>query len=211
MPGDRSQELAHTDGFFIVKFYMMNERPVPAPTDTALRWSAPNPGSRSARPWRLPPRVRPPAEEIAMALIRLAHLHFRQGRYDQTRALAGEVLRGRALRFAHALRCAAHAGQLRRGTGRPAGREGYYFQAIDLGASWTIATGCINAAQPGDQHLLAARPVRFVPGGRLRGPGAGRGAGLGEELWFRSRISAGSTGIPASGRWPTRLPTACRR
>ncbi len=72
------------------------------------------------------------AEEIAIALIRLAHLHFRQGRYRQTQTLAEEVLRDApsdSLMRCDALRmlgnCAAELGD-------PDGAENLYHQAVDL-------------------------------------------------------------------------------
>ena len=70
--------------------------------------------------------------DIETALIRLAHLHFRQGRYRQTQMLAGEVLRDApsdSLMRCDALRmmgnCAAELGD-------PDEAENYYHQAVDL-------------------------------------------------------------------------------
>jgi DNA-binding SARP family transcriptional activator/Tfp pilus assembly protein PilF len=72
------------------------------------------------------------SENIATALIQVAHLHFRQGRYSQTRTLAAEVLQDappNSLRRCDALRmvgnCAAELGD-------PDSAETYYHQAIDL-------------------------------------------------------------------------------
>lgn len=71
-------------------------------------------------------------EEIAIALIRLAHLHFRQGRYSLTQQLAEEVLReapSDSLMRCDALRmlgnCAAELGD-------PSGAENLYHKAVDL-------------------------------------------------------------------------------
>ncbi|MDP3450119.1 MAG: tetratricopeptide repeat protein, partial [Anaerolineaceae bacterium] len=71
-------------------------------------------------------------EDLAVALIRLAHLHFRQGRYSQTQKLAEEVLRDApsdSLMRCDALRmlgnCAAELGD-------PSGAENLYHQSIDL-------------------------------------------------------------------------------
>ena len=71
-------------------------------------------------------------EAVASALIQLAHLHFRQGRYSRTRTLVEEVLRDAppdSPRRCDALRmlgnCAAELGY-------PDCAEDYYYQAIDL-------------------------------------------------------------------------------
>jgi DNA-binding SARP family transcriptional activator len=72
------------------------------------------------------------ADAVAAALIRLAHLHFRQGRYPQTRVLLEEVLRDAppdSLFRCDALRmlgnCCAEVGE-------PDCAEDYYHQAVDL-------------------------------------------------------------------------------
>lgn len=71
-------------------------------------------------------------EDVAIALIRLAHLHFRQGRYSQTQILANEVLRDAppdSLMRCDASRmlgnCAAELGD-------PDCAESFYHQAVDL-------------------------------------------------------------------------------
>jgi DNA-binding SARP family transcriptional activator len=71
-------------------------------------------------------------ENIAIALIQIAYLHFRQGRYSQTRTLAVEVLQDappNSPRRCDALRmlgnCAAELGD-------PDSAETYYHQATDL-------------------------------------------------------------------------------
>ncbi|MBK8986351.1 MAG: hypothetical protein IPM39_09760 [Chloroflexi bacterium] len=70
--------------------------------------------------------------DVFMALIRLAHLHFRQGHYDEAQVLVREVIRDSppdSLPRCDALRilgnCAAELGD-------PAAAELYYHQAIDL-------------------------------------------------------------------------------
>ena len=77
-------------------------------------------------------RLKGQSDEIAIALIRLAHLHFRQGRYSQTQILVEEVLRDApadSLMRCDALRimgnCAAELGD-------PQSAENYYHQAVDL-------------------------------------------------------------------------------
>lgn len=124
-------------------------------------------------------------EEIAIALIRLAHLHFRQGRYSQTRILAEEVMRDApsdSLMRCEALRmlgnCAAELGD-------PTGAENYYHQAVDLARQWdyqyalykclhSLAT---NIYWPRGQFdlCLAAGKEALVQARELN---------LDEELWF---------------------------
>jgi DNA-binding SARP family transcriptional activator/Tfp pilus assembly protein PilF len=77
-------------------------------------------------------RLKSQPEEVAIALIRLAHLHFRQGRYGKTQILVEEVLcdaPSDSLMRCEALRmlgnCAAELGD-------PDRAENYYHQAVDL-------------------------------------------------------------------------------
>ncbi len=122
---------------------------------------------------------------IGAGLIRLAHLHFRQGHYNQAQVLAKEVLLGASpasLWRCDALRilgnCAAESGN-------PDLAEGHYHQAIDLARELdykyalykclhSLATNiywpsgqfdlCLSA---GKEALLQAQALE-----------------LGEELWF---------------------------
>jgi len=124
-------------------------------------------------------------EPICVALIRLAHLHFRQGRYHQTRSLVEEVLRDaptESLTRCDALRmlgnCAAEMGN-------PEAAENYYHQAIDLAHELdyryalykclhSLAT---NIYWPRGQFnlTLAAAKEALAQAQKLN---------LGEELWF---------------------------
>jgi DNA-binding SARP family transcriptional activator/Tfp pilus assembly protein PilF len=124
-------------------------------------------------------------EEVAIALIRLAHLHFRQGRYNQTRTLAEEVLRDSpsdSPMHCDALRmlgnCAAEVGD-------PEGAENYYQQAIDLARQLDYRYALFKCL-----HSLATNI--YWPRGQF---GLCLAAGkealaqatvldLGEELWF---------------------------
>lgn len=130
-------------------------------------------------------RLKGQPEEIAIALIRLAHLHFRQGRYSQTRILAEEVLKDApcdSLMRCDALRmlgnCAAELGD-------PTGAENIYHQAVDLARQWdyhyalykclhSLAT---NVYWPRGQFdlCLAAGKEALVQARKLN---------LNEELWF---------------------------
>lgn len=130
-------------------------------------------------------RVNGQPEEIEVALIRLAHLHFRQGRYGHTQRLAEEVLRDAApdsLLRCDALRmlgnCAAEMGN-------PDFAENYYHQAIDLARQLdyhyalfkclhSLAT---NIYWPRGQFdlCLAAAQQALVQAQTL---------GLDDELWF---------------------------
>jgi len=71
-------------------------------------------------------------DDIAVALIQLAHLHFRQGRYGQTQILAEEVLRDAP--SDSPMRCDAlrMLGNCAAELGDPTGAEGFYHQAVDL-------------------------------------------------------------------------------
>lgn len=124
-------------------------------------------------------------ENICSALIQLAHLHFRQGRYNQTQVLIAEVLRDAppdspsrcdALRMLG--NCAAELGD-------PDSGEDYYHQAIDL------------ARQLDDHHALykclhsLATNIYWPRGQFDLCLAAGKEAlaqaqslGLDEELWF---------------------------
>lgn len=77
-------------------------------------------------------RLKGQPEEIVIALIRLAHLHFRQGRYSQTQALAEEVLRDAP--SDSPMRCDAlrMLGNCAAELGDPTGAEIFYHQAVDL-------------------------------------------------------------------------------
>ncbi len=130
-------------------------------------------------------RMRGQPEEVAIALIRLAHLHFRQGRYGYTRTLVDEVLREAptdSLMRCDALRilgnCAAEQGD-------PESAEAYYHQAVDLARQldypYTIYK-CLhslatNIYWPRGQFdlCLAAGKEALAQAQAL---------GLSEELWF---------------------------
>jgi tetratricopeptide (TPR) repeat protein len=124
-------------------------------------------------------------EPICVALIQLAHLHFRQGRYHQTRSLVEEVLQDaptESLTRCDALRilgnCAAEMGD-------PDTAENYYHQAIDQARELdyryalykclhSLAT---NIYWPRGQFnlTLAAGKEALAQAQKLN---------LGEELWF---------------------------
>jgi DNA-binding SARP family transcriptional activator len=124
-------------------------------------------------------------ETICAALIQLAHLHFRQGRYHHTRLMAAEVLRDAApdsLWRCDALRmlgnCAAE-------TGQPDPAEAYYHQAIDLARQLEYRYGLYKCL-----HSLATN-VYWPRGQFALCLSAGKEAlaqaqslDLGEELWF---------------------------
>lgn len=124
-------------------------------------------------------------DATASALIQLAHLHFRQGRYNQTRALAAEILQDAppdSNRRCDALRmlgnCAAELGD-------PDAAEEYYHRSIDLARQLdyhyalykclhSLAT---NIYWPRGQFdlCIAAGKEALVQA---------QGLALGEELWF---------------------------
>lgn len=124
-------------------------------------------------------------EPICVALIRLAHLHFRQGRYHQTRLLVEEVLRDaptESLTRCDALRilgnCAAEMGD-------PDTAEKYYHQAIDLARELDYRYALYKCL-----HSLATNI--YWPRGQFNLTlAAGKEAlaqaqmlNLGDELWF---------------------------
>lgn len=124
-------------------------------------------------------------QEIALAVLRLAHLHFRQGRYSQTRRLLDEVLREASpdsMLRCDALRitgnCAAEQGD-------PDGAERYYHQAVDLARQLDYRYALYKCL-----HSLATNI--YWPRGQFElCLAAGKEAlaqaqalGLGEELWF---------------------------
>ena len=124
-------------------------------------------------------------EAICVALIRLAHLHFRQGRYHQTRLLVEEVLRDaptESLTHCDALRilgnCAAEMGD-------PGAAENYYHQAIDLARELDYQYALYKCL-----HSLATNI--YWPRGQFNLTlSAGKEAlaqaqnlNLGDELWF---------------------------
>ena len=124
-------------------------------------------------------------DEIAIALIRLAHLHFRQGRYGLTHSLAEEVLcqapsdspmRCDALRMLG--NCAAELGN-------PDLAENYYHQAIDLARQLDYHYALYKCL-----HSLATN-IYWPHGAFELCLAAGKEAllqaqalGLGEDLWF---------------------------
>lgn len=124
-------------------------------------------------------------ETICVALIRLAHLHFRQGRYHQARSLVEEVLRDappESLTRCDALRilgnCAAEMGD-------PDTAEIYYHQAIDQARELDYRYALYKCL-----HSLATNI--YWPRGQFNlALAAGKEAlaqaqqlNLGEELWF---------------------------
>jgi DNA-binding SARP family transcriptional activator/Tfp pilus assembly protein PilF len=124
-------------------------------------------------------------EEIAIALIRLAHLHFRQGRYPQTQGLVEEVLRDApcdSLTRCDALRilgnCAAELGD-------PENAENYYHQAIDLARQLDYPYALYKCL-----HSLATNI--YWPRGQFdlclaagkEALSQAQALNLGEELWF---------------------------
>ena len=130
-------------------------------------------------------RISGDPECIGEALIQLAYLHFRQGRYNQTQNLAKEVLQHVAsdsLCRCDALRmlgnCAAELGD-------PDKAEDYYHQAIDLARQSEYRYGlfkCLhslatNIYWPHGQFdlCLAAGKEALAQAQKLN---------LGEELWF---------------------------
>jgi DNA-binding SARP family transcriptional activator len=151
----------------------------------ALERSNKNVSVRSANLALKMARANGRSEDIEVALIRLAHLHFRQGRYGHTQLLAEEVLCDAApdsLLRCDALRmlgnCAAELGD-------PDRAENYYHQAIDLARQLdyhyalykclhSLAT---NIYWPRGQFdlCLAAAQQALVQAQTL---------GLDDELWF---------------------------
>jgi DNA-binding SARP family transcriptional activator len=130
-------------------------------------------------------RLKGQPEDVAIALIRLAHLHFRQGRYGKTQMLAGEVLSvapSDSLMRCDALRtlgnCAAELGD-------PDGAEDLYHQAVDQARQLDYHYGhykCLhslatNIYWPRGQFdlCLAAGKEALLQAQALD---------LGEELWF---------------------------
>ena len=124
-------------------------------------------------------------EEVAVALIRLAHLHFRQGRYSQTQTLAVEVLRDApsdSLMRCDALRmlgnCAAELGD-------PDLAENYYHQAVDLARQLDYRYALYKCL-----HSLATNI--YWPRGQFdlclaagkEALAQAQALGLDEELWF---------------------------
>ena len=123
--------------------------------------------------------------DLFTALIRLAHLHFRQGHYDEAQVLVTEVIRDSppdSLAHCDALRilgnCAAELGD-------PDAAEAYYHQAIDLARQLdyryalykclhSLAT---NIYWPRGQFdlALAAGKEALIQAQALH---------LGDELWF---------------------------
>ena len=130
-------------------------------------------------------RLKGPPEDVAIALIRLAHLHFRQGRYVKTQILAEEVLRDApsdSLMRCDALRmlgnCAAELGD-------PDGAENLYHQAADLARQMdyhyalykclhSLATNIYWSRGQFDLSLAAGKEALAQA----------QALGLGEELWF---------------------------
>jgi DNA-binding SARP family transcriptional activator len=124
-------------------------------------------------------------ESICVSLIRLAHLHFRQGRYHQTRSLVEEVLRDaptESLTRCDALRilgnCAAEMGD-------PGAAENFYHQAIDLARELDYRYALYKCL-----HSLATN-IYWPRGQFSLTLSAGKEAlaqaqmlNLGEELWF---------------------------
>jgi DNA-binding SARP family transcriptional activator/Tfp pilus assembly protein PilF len=130
-------------------------------------------------------RAKGQPEEIAIAIIQLAHLHFRQGRYNQTRTLADEVLRDSpsdSPMHCDALRmlgnCAAEVGD-------PEEAENYYQQAIDLARQLDYRYALYKCL-----HSLATNI--YWPRGQFglclaagkEALAQAQALGLGEELWF---------------------------
>lgn len=125
------------------------------------------------------------AENVCANLIRLAHLHFRQGRYQQTRLFAMGVLRDAP--STSSTRCDAYRllGNCAAELGDPNDAEAYYQQSIDLARQLdnrytlfkclhSLAT---NIYWPGGQFdlCLAAGKEALAQAKALD---------LGEEVWF---------------------------
>jgi DNA-binding SARP family transcriptional activator len=130
-------------------------------------------------------RLKGQPEDVAVALIRLAHLHFRQGRYSKTQILVEEVLRDAfsdSLMRCDALRmlgnCAAELGD-------PDGAENLYHQAVDLARQLDYHYALYKCL-----HSLATNI--YWPRGQFdlclaagkEALAQAQALGLGEELWF---------------------------
>jgi DNA-binding SARP family transcriptional activator/Tfp pilus assembly protein PilF len=109
---------------------------IPPPAQTNIELGLENPEKKvsiqSANLALNMARLEGKPEDVVLALIRLAHLYFRQGRYNQTQRMAEEVLcdaPSDSLIRCDALRmlgnCAAELGD-------PDGAENLYHQAVDL-------------------------------------------------------------------------------
>ena len=125
------------------------------------------------------------SENICACLIRLAHLHFRQGHYRQTKDLAAEVLRDTPLDSFWRCDALRMLGNCSAEMGDPNSAEKYYHQAIDLARELdyhyeqfkclhSLAT---NIYWPRGQFdlCLAAGKEALLQAQELD---------LGEELWF---------------------------
>jgi len=124
-------------------------------------------------------------DDIAMALIQSAHLHFRQGRYSQTQMLAEEVLRDApsdSLMRCDAMRMLGNCGAE---LGDPDGAENYYHQAVDLARQLDYRYALYKCL-----HSLATNI--YWPRGRFdlclaagkEALAQAQALGLDEELWF---------------------------
>lgn len=165
----------------------MDEVTTPAQTDVglALERSENKFTIRSANVALEMARLKSRPEEVAIALIRLAHLHFRQGRYSQTQILVEEVLRDApsdSLMRCDALRmlgnCAAELGD-------PDRAENYYHQAVDLARQLDYHYALYKCL-----HSLATNI--YWPRGQFdlclaagkEALAQAQALGLDEELWF---------------------------
>ena len=72
------------------------------------------------------------AENIGAAILQLAHLHFRQGRYNQTQNLAAEILRDASPNSPWRCDALRMLGNCAAELGDPIAAENYYHQAMDL-------------------------------------------------------------------------------
>jgi DNA-binding SARP family transcriptional activator len=166
----------------------MNEIPAPAQTNVelALERSGNIITIRSANLALNKARLKGQAEEVAIALIRLAHLHFRQGRYSQTQMLVEEVLRDApsdSLMRCDAMRmlgnCAAELGD-------PDGAENHYHQAVDLARQLDYRYALYKCL-----HSLATN-IYWPPRGQFdlclaagkEALAQAQALGLADELWF---------------------------
>lgn len=130
-------------------------------------------------------RLKSQPEEIAIALIQLAHLHFRQGRYNQTQTLVKEVLRDAPADSPQRCDALRMLGNCAAELGDPEWAEHNYHQAIDLARQINYPYALYKCL-----HSLATN-IYFPRGQFGLCLAAGKDAlqqaqalDLGEELWF---------------------------
>ncbi len=124
-------------------------------------------------------------ENICASLIQLAHLHFRQGRYAQTKDRAAEVLRDAPPDSAWRCDALRMLGNCAAEMGNPDSAEVYYHQAIDLARQLDYRYALYKCL-----HSLATNI--YWPRGQFdlclaagkEALAQAQALDLGEELWF---------------------------